>query len=430
MRIRRILVFPAGTEVGLEIYQALKDSKEIEIFGAGQETSNPAAFIYPNYHHLPSIHEADWLNALVSLCSELQIDYIFPAYDDVIVALARHRDKIPAVVLTATLDVCLVTRSKILTYTRLADVVRVPLIYSTDEIHEFPVIIKPNRGQGSQGVKLVKSQDELISGLKDLDDPIICEYLPGEEFTVDCISDRDQGVLFSGARVRLRMRNGIAVHTRSVSLEGVEEIASRIHNELGMHGAWFFQLKRASDGELTLLEVAPRIAGSMSAHRVQGVNFPLLTIFEHERLPLSLMLLKEHVELDRSLQNRYRLSISYKAVYIDLDDTLIIRGSVNLEALKFIYLCINRQIPVTLITRHSGDLAKTLSKHRLKHLFDEIVHLNHVHKKSDYIKISNSIFIDDSYSERRQVHEAIGIPTFDCSMIEALIFTHPSEFRE
>ena len=120
--------------------------------------------------------------------------------------------------------------------------------------------------------------------MRNVVDPIICEYLPGEEYTIDCFSDRERGLLFAGARRRRRIRNGIAVNTVTEQLPEVWGIAETIGNELRLRGAWFFQLERVSGGELTLLEVAPRIAGAMAAHRVMGVNVPLLSIFEHERL--------------------------------------------------------------------------------------------------------------------------------------------------
>ncbi|MDP2770605.1 MAG: ATP-grasp domain-containing protein [Giesbergeria sp.] len=427
MKARNVLVFPAGTEIGLEIHQALQQCKEVVLHGAGQPISNHAPFVYQRYHSLPSINEPGWLEALVDLCRDLAIDYIFPAYDDVIVALALHRTEIPATVLTASDEVCELTRSKSQTYGRLGATVRVPRLYSPKDAKTFPLFVKPDRGQGSQGAQLVRDAVELAVATGEIRDPIVCEYLPGEEYTVDCFSDREQGVLFCGARVRLRMRNGIAVHTLSVDLDGVQAIAVRIHESLGMRGAWFFQLKRAADGELALLEVAPRIAGSMSTHRVQGVNFPLLTIFEHERLALKLLTLPMRVELDRALHNRYRLDIQYEALYIDLDDTLLLGDMVNIAALQLVFMCVNRKIPVTLITRHDGNLDRTLRKHRLTGLFDEIIHLDRSQRKSEFIRQKNAIFLDDSFSERLDVHERCGIPTFDCSMLEALISNHPSD---
>ncbi|MBE7527841.1 ATP-grasp domain-containing protein [Nitrosomonas sp.] len=421
MSTRRVLVFPAGTEIGLEIYQALKNCKEVELYGAGQAISNHAPFVYECFFELPNINDPSWLDALVTLCLKLKIDYIFPAYDDVIVALAQNLNQIPSVVLTSPLEVSRITRSKLLTYKHLASIVRVPKLYNVDTVREFPLLIKPDRGQGSQGVTLVNNRLELENALQRINDPIISEYLPGEEFTVDCFSDREKGLLFCGARVRLRMRNGIAVHTQTVDLPQASEIATRIQSVLQLRGAWFFQLKRAKDGDLALLEIAPRIAGSMSTHRVKGVNFPLLTIFEHERLPIQLLMSPVKIELDRALQNRFRLSIDFEALYIDLDDTLILRDRVNLDALRLVYSCINKKIPVILITRHADDLHAMLARHRLTNLFDEVVHITNGECKSNYIRHSAAIFIDDSFSERKRVHDILGIPTFDCSMIEGLI---------
>lgn len=427
MKVRNVLVFPAGTEIGLEIHQALQHCKEVALHGAGQPISNHAPFVYRSYHNLPTIHETGWLSALTELCKALAIDYIFPGYDDVLVSLSRHREKIPAVVLTTSKETCDLTRSKSQTYERLRAIVRVPQLYELNEKKVFPVFVKPDRGQGSQDTYLVVDQANLEAVVGEIRDPIICEYLPGEEYTIDCFSDRDRGVIFCGARVRLRVRNGIAVHTRSVELDGVTEIAARIHDALEMRGAWFFQLKRAADAELVLLEVAARISGSMSAHRVRGVNFPLLTIFEHERLDLKLLTLPVQAELDRALGNRFRLNLVYDALYIDLDDTLLLRGQVNLDAMRLVYSCVNRRIPVILITRHCGDLNAVLELHRLSGLFDEVIHLDGQQRKSEFITRDNAILLDDSFAERLEVQQRRGILTFDCSMLDALISPHPAD---
>lgn len=427
MSARRVLVFPAGTEIGLEIHQALQNCKEVELFGAGLAVSNHGPFVYEHYHELPSIYEPGWFSALVDLCKNLRIDYIFPAYDDVIVALSQNTGGLPASVLTASEEVCRITRSKSFTYQALGSVVRVPRTFTASTAMQFPLFVKPDRGQGSHGAHLARNPSELRAALTRTQDPIICEYLPGDEYTVDCFSDRDRGVLFCGARIRLRVRNGIAVHTRTEILDEARQIADDIHATLAMRGAWFFQLKRASNDELTLLEVAPRIARSMSTHRMQGVNFPLLTIFEHERLPLKLMTNAIPIELDRSLKNQYRTGVRFEALYIDLDDTLLVRGRVNIDAMRLVYSCINRNIAVILITRHDGDLDATLEKYRLTCLFDEVIHLDRNGYKSEYIRHASAIFVDDSFSERYDVHQRLGIPTFDCSMIDALIFPHPAD---
>jgi hypothetical protein len=421
MVARNVLVFPAGTEIGQEIWNALKTCKEVRLFGAGQDVSNHAIFSYPEYHPLASVYESGWIAQLSGLCQKLDIDYIFPAHDDVIVALSRAAAQIPAAIISSPADACEITRSKSATYRLFSGILRVPrLLPYAEAIDAYPVLVKPDRGQGSAGVTKVSGRNELVAAMSCVSKPIICEYMPGEEYTVDCFSDREKGLLFAGARLRRRTRNGVAVNTLTVALPGIEEIARIISEKLKLRGAWFFQLKRAMDGELALLEVAPRIAGSMAAHRVEGVNFPLLSIFEHERRPLAVNVNPGTVELDRVLSNRYRHEIEFSTLYIDFDDTLVLNGKVSTEAVKLIYQCINCSVPVKLLTRHAGDLAQTLGKYRLTELFDAVIHLRNGEPKSAHIVEPDAILVDDSFAERMEVAKRCGIRTFDCSMIELL----------
>ncbi|HRD67241.1 MAG TPA: ATP-grasp domain-containing protein [Candidatus Competibacter sp.] len=421
MKKRNVLVFPAGTEIGLEIFHALYFCKEVRLFGTGQDISNHAKFIYPEYHTLPSIYEEGWVDALIDLCIRLEIDYIFPAYDDVVVALSQEKDRLPVKVISSSPLTCQITRSKSATYRHLVNKIRVPVLYeSPSQVTEFPVLVKPDKGQGSLGITKVIDMESLEHAMKAASEPIICEYLPGEEYTVDCFSDREKGLLFASARSRRRTRNGISMNTITEYLPEVNQIAQQISQEFDLRGAWFFQLKRAKNGELTLLEVAPRIAGAMATHRVLGVNFPLLSIFEEERLPISVKPNNGIVELDRALSNRYRHSIRYSTLYIDLDDTLIVNDKVNIQAITLVFQCINKGKKVILLTRHQGDLKQTLAKYRFSGLFDKVIHLKQGEKKSSYIQEIDAIFLDDSFAERVNVATDCKILTFDCSMIELL----------
>lgn len=417
----RVLVFPAGTEIGLEIREALRYCKEIELFGAGQVGSNHGPFAFSRYHVVPTIYEPNWLEALNSLVQSEKIDFIFPAHDDVIVSLSREQMRIGARIVSSPAATCETTRSKSATYRLLAGHVRVPRLYaSVETVSEWPVFAKPDRGQGSQGVVLLATAAAAHAALLERPDRILCEFLPGSEYTVDCLSDRDEGLLYCSARERIRTRNGISVNSRPVDLPEVRAMAMAIARELPLHGAWFFQLKRAVNGDLVLLEVAPRIAGSMAVNRVKGVNFPLLSIYENLRVTLGLLVLSTEVEVDRALRNRYRHDLSFRNVYVDLDDTLLLRDQVNVDLVRFIFQCHNRGIPVRLITRHAGDLQSKLTMHRLIGIFDEIIHVSGDGKKSEFIQAPDAIFIDDSYSERKNVSDALGIPVFDCSMVELL----------
>jgi len=417
-----VLVLPGGTEAGLEIRRSLAPLKNVTLTSAGSGTSNHAAFVFERHFQIPTIHEPNWIQALNAVIAEQSIDYVFPAHDDVLVALVENAEQINAAVLASPLETCRITRSKSETYRLLKHVLPVPRMFSSaSEVNEYPVFIKPDKGEGSRGALLVHSEKDLHALVEKDPTSIIMEYLPGVEYTIDCFSDRDRGLLFSGGRERVRTRNGISVNSRVADSPYFRDYALKISGHLKLHGAWFFQLKESRSKELTLLEVAPRIAGTMGLHRVLGVNFPLLSIYEHRREPLTIMPLRVAVEVDRALENRFRHDVEYDIAYFDLDDTLLLNGKVNLEVVRFLYQCLNKGKSVVLITKHSRDLNATLARHRLTGLFDRIVHCKKGDSKADCIVEPRAILIDDSFSERALVARERGILTFDCSMLEMLI---------
>ncbi len=417
-----VLVFPGGTEVGLEIQRAICQCKDIQLYSAGLNVSNHAPYVFTRHFVVPSIHDPAWVDSLNQIIVEQRIDYVYPAYDDVIVALAQNAERIKARIVSSPLETCLITRSKSQTYHLFTGVLPVPTLYDDlKTIDQYPVFVKPDKGQGSQQTHIINEPRQLSRILEESGESIVMEYLPGEEYTVDCFSDREAGLLFCGGRQRVRTRNGISMNSRPVRDGVFGEYANAIAKRLSFHGAWFFQLKKDQYGKYKLLEIAPRIAGTMAVQRVQGVNFALLSIYEQERIPIEILVNEVDVEIDRALANRYKHQVKSSVVYVDLDDTLIVDGVVNVNLVRFLYQCINSGIRVVLITRHSTDIDQTLRRHRLTGIFDEIIHVEKSLSKAEYIRESDAILIDDSFSERKAVAERLGILTFDCSMLEMLV---------
>jgi len=419
---KRTLVFPGGTEIGLEIYKSLVNCKEVILYSAGSDVPNHAPYVFKRHLFVPDIYSGDWLAVLNRIIAEHKIEYIFPAHDDVIIALAQNEEKVNAKIVSSPLATCQICRSKLKTYERFKHLLPVPKTFKNiSDIESFPVFVKPDRGQGSINTYKAVDKDTLRAFLKIIPDPIIMEYLPGKEYTIDCFSHRKYGLLFCSGRERISIKSGISMASKPVENNIFYEYANIISNELELYGAWFFQLKADGSGKLKLLEIAPRISGTMATHRVLGVNFPLLSIYEKEGFDIEIMINSYEVEINRSLQNRYKHNIKYKNVYVDLDDTLILNNRINTQLIKFLYQCLNNGHRIILITRTVNDIKTVLDKFRINGLFDEIICLKKGESKADYIKPEDSIFIDDSFSERKEVFERLGIPTFDCSMIELLI---------
>lgn len=420
-RRTRVLVFPCGTEIGLEIHRALADSLHVQPVGASSVVSHHGRMVYAEHHDGLPFHDDPALrDALNRLIAEANIDLIYPAHDDVAYTLSRMEGLDSPVVGPGpeAADVC---RSKGSTYAHLKGVVPTPRVYCLDESFPLPVFLKPDRGQGSRGVAVAYSRKQAEAALERDPSLLLMEYLPGREYTVDCFSDGTGKLRFTAARERIRQSSGIATHTKQTELPQASAWAEAIHGKLGMRGAWFFQLRENASGVPVLMEVAGRVSGSSGVFRAQGVNLPLLSVFDALGMPVEILRQELRLDMDRALINRYTGIPEYREVYIDLDDLVVRGGNLDPLTIAFLAQCRNRGVRVTLLTRHAGDPRALLEHRGISGLFDAVHHLRRGERKSDYVKETSSIFIDDSFAERCEVHQQRGVPVFGADAIEALL---------
>lgn len=424
MNKRNILIFPCGSEIGLELHRSLRYSAHFNIIGASSVYDHGIYTFDQHIDLLPFFDRPEFIERLKEVVVRYRIDAIYPTMDGVIACLKRQESYLGCLVISSPLETATICTSKSAMYKRLNNVVKTPLIYkSIDQVRQYPVFLKPDVGYGSRGVRLAVDIEQASMHLREYPESLIMEYLPGEEYTVDNFTDRHGKLRFVGPRVRGRIMNGISVNTVPIVGDHKEfvEIAEKINQKLSFRGAWFFQVKRDLLGRLTLLEVAARLGGSSAVYRNQGVNFALLTVFDAFGYDVEVMPNEYGVELDRALSNNYRLDIVFDTVYIDFDDCMIIDGKVNLQMLSLVYKAINEKKKVVLLTKHEGDIKKSLQNFRMGTLFDEVISLPKGADKSKYITSKKAIFIDDSFSERKQVKSSLGIPVFSPDMVESLL---------
>lgn len=420
----KILVFPCGSEIGLEIHRALSSSKEITLYG-GASVSDHGEFAYQNFiPNIPFVSEGNFLAELNRVIETYSIDYVLPAHDSVVLKLAKavENGELSCKLATSPYETCRICCSKKATHKAFSELLRTPHLYeSIEDVKEWPVFLKPDVGCGSRGTARCLSLTEANYRLSKAHDLLIFEYLPGKEYTVDCFTDRNGNMLFCGGRERSRIANGISVRTSPVMDKSFREIAEIINKRLKFRGMWFFQVKEAKNGELALMEVAPRIAGAMGLYRNLGINFALMTLYDMEGFDVQVIGNDYPIVFDRALGSRYRIGLKYKAAYLDWDDCVVLNGKINLTVVAFIYQCLNNSVAVHLLTRHKGDLATALSRYRLAQVFSSIIQIPDNTPKSVFIKESSSVFIDDSFAERAEVKRNAGIQVFAPDAVESLL---------
>ena len=416
-----VLVFPCGTEIGLEIYRALKYSKKFKVYGANS-ISDHSEYVYQNYiPNIPNVESSDFISEINKVILENNISFIIPAHDSVVLKLSENKKLVQAEIVGSEYETCKISRSKFLTYKKFKNLLPTPKIYTDQNNLKFPLFLKPDIGQGSKGTYFVSNIDDLNFYLDKDQSLLTLEYLPGKEYTIDCFTNKNGQLQFCEGRERIRIQNGISVRSKLINNYRFKELGHIINKALIFRGAWFFQVKENINGELTLMEIAPRIAGTMELFRIHDVNFIELALLDRLGEELNILFNQNDIIIDRALESSIKFNYEYDKVYIDLDDTIIINNQVNPEAIKFLYSSRNKGNTNILITKHTGNLRYTFKKFCIDdHIFDQVFYLTTYEQKSKYIDKDRSIFIDDSFKERKEVYDKLGIPVFGVDAIKYL----------
>lgn len=422
----RVLIFPAGSEIGLEIYRSLKYSHHVEVFGASGK-SDHASFVYEEDHYIEDtfyVDRPDFIERFNRLLHMLKIEFVYPTHDTIANFLAGHQSEIDAQVLTSCAESNRIARFKNKTYDLFRSFDFCPEVFAAP-YHDlpFPVFMKPNDGQGGKGACIAENEEDLRFYLGKAPDLLVTELLPGEELSVDCFTNFNGKLLFIGPRTRERVQMGISFRSTTVAVtEEISRIAHSINEMVSLNGAWFFQIKKDRNGKLKLLEFAPRQSSTMGLYRHTGVNFALLSLFNAQGKPVEILQNNYSVQLDRCLHNRFKAALKFRRVYIDFDETLIVGQQVHEYVIAFLYQCRNQGIPVVLLTKHRHDVHETLRSCGIsEYLFEHIVQIQDYQEKWMFIDPDGAIFIDNYWFDRRAVKEKFGIPVFDVDGIECLL---------
>lgn len=172
---------------------------------------------------------------------------------------------------------------------------------------EKEVCFKPSVSNGSRGFRIISSQvDEAdllfnykpsstyiqfndamrILSAGPFPELLVSDYLPGKEYSVDCLANQGEPVLIV-PRLRKRMINGISVEGEFKQEKSIITYCRQIIRSLKLHGNIGIQVKKSSAGRYLILEINPRVQGTISAALGAGINLPVLAVKQELGLPIS-----------------------------------------------------------------------------------------------------------------------------------------------
>ena len=325
----RVLVTGAGGPAGVAVIRSLLRRDGVEIFAGDMDGwASGLYLVEPARRRIlePGL-APDFVDRISQLCADDAIDVVISTVDVELPPLAARRTELSGAVLAAaSADTLAVTLDKWELALRCSPLLRVPQTRLVNPegvgfAWSFPVIVKPRRGAGSRGVRLVESREQLEAIGTD-ETLIIQEYLPGSEFSVDVIAAADGRVVAAVPRTRTRVDSGVSIAGRTVHDAGLEETAAAVAGAIGLTGVANVQLRYDHAGVPALLEVNPRFPGAMPLTIAAGVDMPSLV------LDLALGLeIPERIEF-RELANVRFL----EDVFLEPSEVLVSEHSAHTEA--------------------------------------------------------------------------------------------------
>jgi len=421
----RVLVFPSCNEPGLEVIEALLKSNKIELFAGSSPAYvefDPSRLLLRNYLVCPHLGEPRFRQEFERLLAEHAIDLVFPTVDSLVAEFAAWR--LPRTrFVTPREEIARLVASKSATYERLEQVVPVPRRYAHGAA-PLPAFAKPDSGGGAKGAFHARTAYDLaLAAERDL---LLSEYLPGDEYTVDCLSDLSGTLLHCGVRLRGSVGRSISLGTKQVRDEEIEGHVRAIATELRIEGPWFAQFKRNAEGRPVLLEINARGGGSTGLTRLGGVNLPLLTVFVYHGVPVRVPRPRAGLTVVRRLRNLVE-GVSVDAVIWDLDDTLIRKDRrPDPDCMAALYDLRNRGVRQFLLTRN-GDVEIVIDHHIVPRVFEAITvaddKMNGLETmlRAYALDPSRVAVVNDSWSENLAFQQRLpGLNTLTPDMLELL----------
>ena len=414
---KRVLVLNCGTLASTDINMSLRHNEEFEIWGASTN-KNHGIYVYEKYiEDIPNISDPDFINILNKKIKEYDFKFVLAPHEDLALFLQENKDKINACIVCSNYDTSLLCRYKSRTYEKMKEYDFIPKVYKKEEVKEFPVFCKKDTDQGGRHAYKIENKDELELYAKD--DMIICEYLPGEEVTIDCFTDKNRNLLYCNPRAADRMLAGIDVHARRIELtDEIKYIAESLNKEIEFRGYWFFQIKKAADGKFKLLEIATRLAGSFALNKALDVNLPLIALKDFDGQDVEIVFNNLNVEADKQFFTKFILDLEYENVYIDFESCFEKSKILNTLFMMYIYQCINNKKKIILFSESEEKSLKYLKQNKISiDIFDKIINFDSLKQEIN----NKSIFISNNDKMKNSLRKEKDIYCFSTNSIEALI---------
>ena len=282
-KISTVLIPGASAPAGINTIKSLRLSDfRGKLLATDSNTLSAGFFLSDYYEVIPEAEADDYIEVLLNIVDKYSIEVLMPSSGYDIFPFSEFKSKLkkhgvyPVVSDRRILEIC---RDKVNTFDHLKKSFELPFTtLNPDEIDIFPVIAKPRYGKGSRDVIQVNDKTELQFVSSRYTNMIYQDYLPGDEYTIDVMSDFDGNPIIAVPRIRLQTKSGISTKGKIVMNPELIEESMKIVRKLRIIGPSCIQMKKDKFDRFKLVEINPRLGGGTIFTTLAGANFPKMIL--------------------------------------------------------------------------------------------------------------------------------------------------------
>ena len=307
---KRILVTGAGGPAAVGLLNAW-ESRDVELFAADMDPCAAGLYLVSKERRciVPRADSLGFVDHIVALCAQHKIDLLVPTVDAELIALSRAQSgllRVGTTLMANPLRSLLTCLDKWTLVNVATGVVPVPesslLTASFARKHPLgTVIVKPRRGSGGRGIEKHHSSD--LHRLEQSQEQLVQAYLPGDEYSVDVLRLGPDHPVACVPRLRMKVDSGVAVAGRTVNDPELIAMATRIACHLDVRGIANVQFRRDAEGVPHLLEINPRVPGTLSLTIASGIDMPGIWLDHVLGNPVNVPINFEEIEMVRTWQD-------------------------------------------------------------------------------------------------------------------------------
>lgn len=313
----KVLITGCGAPGAPGIIKSLRNNHErpVGIVGVDVNPDNCGAFLVDEFHQVPRPTDPDFVPTMLRICRQSGVRVVLPLVTKELMVFSENLERFSAngiqVPVSPPRSLAIANnKARLLEFLHQRGI-PAPAFEVVDSLDAFKealsalghptrrVCFKPPVSNGSRGFRVVDdSVDqldlllnhkpdhtfvsyagivELLARARQFPTLVVMEYLPGDEYSVDLLVDNGKP-LYTIPRRRHAIKAGISTVGSTERNTPIIDYCNVIAGQLKLHGNIGIQVKADADNRFKMLEINPRVQGTIALCVAAGVNLPYLGV--------------------------------------------------------------------------------------------------------------------------------------------------------